>query len=121
MIIQFLWQFTLIASALFLGSFVVSLFHLPLPGSIAGMFLLLIFLLTGVIKLDWVERAANFQLRHMTLLFIPPVIGGVMYIHLLEKEIWKLILILGLSSLTIILATGTVVQWYEKLRRRQKE
>ncbi|WP_408008613.1 CidA/LrgA family protein [Pseudalkalibacillus sp. A8] len=121
MILQFLWQFTLISSALLLGSLIVSIFHLPIPGSIAGMFLLLILLLTGLIKLHWVEKAANFQIRHMTLLFIPPVISAVVYIHLLEKELWKLLLILGISSLSIILVTGLAVEWYEKFRRRQKE
>ncbi|MCF6410938.1 CidA/LrgA family protein [Pseudalkalibacillus salsuginis] len=120
-IIQFLWQFTLISSALFLGSLIVTIFHLPLPGSIAGMFLLLILLLTGLIKLDWVEKAASFQLQHMTFLFIPPVISAIVYIQLIEKELWKLFLILGISSISIILATGLAVEWYEKFRRRPKK
>ncbi|MGG1572357.1 CidA/LrgA family protein [Fictibacillus sp. NRS-1165] len=114
-----LWQFGIILMALGAGNAASAFFHLPLPGSIIGMFLLLAGLLTGIVKLEWVEGAANYHLRHMTLLFIPPVVGLFLNWGTVHVQIWKVLIVLSLSSLCILLGTGFSVEYYEKRKRRR--
>lgn len=115
------WQFTLIFSSLACGNAIVSIFRLPLSGSIVGMLLLFLSLLTGIIQIEWVEKAANVHLQHMTMLFIPPVIGALVYFHHIHMKIWKLGVVIAGSSLCIIVITGYSVELYEKLKRRLKQ
>jgi holin-like protein len=59
----------------FLGLLLHRYAHIPLPENILGMLLLFLALCTGVVKLAWVEEAADFLLRHMMLFFAPIIVG----------------------------------------------
>ena len=49
----------------FLGEFCNRVLHVHLPGSIIGMILLFICLLTGIIKLSMIEEITKFLLDHL--------------------------------------------------------
>jgi len=57
------------------GSIIVQYLHIPIPGNVLGMIILFISLITGVIKLKWIERAASFLLKHLVFFFIPITVG----------------------------------------------
>ncbi|MDN4526137.1 CidA/LrgA family protein [Fictibacillus fluitans] len=119
--LRIIGQFMIVLTALAAGNILSSIFHLPLPGSMLGMFLLLLGLLAGMVKLSWVEGAADSNLRHMTLLFIPPVVGLFLNWGAVHIQLWKVLLVLSLSSLCILLGTGYSVELYEKRKRRRNE
>ncbi|WEG12979.1 CidA/LrgA family protein [Pullulanibacillus sp. KACC 23026] len=99
-----------------IGWGIKTLFHLPLPGSVMGMLLLFLSLVTGVIKLEWVEKLASFQIKHLTLLFIPPIVSLFLsngWIHFLQ---WNILFVLVISSLCCLLGTAFSVELYEKLK-----
>ena len=50
-------------------------FHLPLAGSIVGLFLFYLLLQFKIVPLTWVEDGANFLLKTMVFFFIPSVVG----------------------------------------------
>lgn len=54
------------------------LLALPVPGNVLGLLLLLAALVLGWVRLEWVEAAATFLLRHM-LLFFAPLIASVVW------------------------------------------
>jgi holin-like protein len=70
-----LLQAGLIAGFWCAGEVLVRVTHLPFPGSVAGLFLLLIFLLSGIIRLTTVQRGAQLYLAEMLLFFIPAVLA----------------------------------------------
>ena len=39
-----------------IGNMITEVLHLPLPGTLVGMILLFVLLLTGVVKLEWFEQ-----------------------------------------------------------------
>ena len=47
----------------------------PLPENVLGMLLLLLALSVGIVKVEWVEGAAGFLLKHMMLFFAPIIVG----------------------------------------------
>jgi len=58
-----------------LGEGVVFVLHLPLPGPVAGMLLLMVALIVFPKLQALVEQAANALLAHLSLLFVPAGVG----------------------------------------------
>ena len=64
---------------LFLGAALKEVIPLPIPASMFGLFLLFIALNFKIIKLEWVERGANWLLAELLLFFVPSAVGIVNY------------------------------------------
>lgn len=116
---RWILQLLLLIGFLFLGNLVVTFLPIPLPGSIVGMLLLFLFLLTGIVKLEWVEKLASFQLKHLQLLFIPPIVSLFISLHFLEILRWNIFFILLISSISCLLGTAYTVEWYESRKKRE--
>ena len=54
---------------LFLGSAVKAVVPLPIPASMVGLLLLLISLLLGIVKLEWIEQGGNWLLAELLVVF----------------------------------------------------
>ncbi|SFA89474.1 holin-like protein [Lentibacillus halodurans] len=111
-----LLQLSFIISFLMIGHGFVALFHLPLSGSIVGMLLLFIFLMTGTMKLEWIDKVSSFQVKHLTVLFIPSIAGLFTSSDLMAVFQWDILIILIVSSICCLLGTASAVQWYEQRR-----
>jgi holin-like protein len=53
-------QFSIILSIYFLGELLQKAFSLPVPGNVIGMLILFFGLYTGVIKLEMIDKIADF-------------------------------------------------------------
>lgn len=100
---------------LYIGLFVFSeqlviWFHLPLPANIVGMLLLLTLIICRVMPLGWVKAGASWLLAEMLLFFVPAVVAVVNYAELLRLEGWRILLVIGLSTLLVLAATSLVVE-----------
>ncbi|MFC4625680.1 CidA/LrgA family protein [Daeguia caeni] len=82
-----------------LGEGIVRLVHLPIPGGVVGMMLVLALLLSGRISLFSMKRGADWFLAEMLLFFVPAVLA------VLDHR--ELIGLLGVKIMTVILL-GTV-------------
>ncbi|MFK8257967.1 CidA/LrgA family protein [Erwinia sp. AnSW2-5] len=100
--------------ALYVGLFLVSeqlvnWLHLPLPANIVGMLLLLSMIMLHVMPLGWVKAGASWLLAEMLLFFVPAVVAVVNYGDLLRLEGWRILLVIGVSTLLVLGATSLVV------------
>jgi holin-like protein len=114
-------QFLTILLIYLLGDRLVAWLSLPVPGSIVGMALLFIALVSGVCKLKWVETAAQLHIKHITLLFIPFIVGVSHYAGIFRVEGIKLAIILAASSLVVLLVTAFIAEYFETKRKRSKQ
>lgn len=57
------------------GSLVTRVLHLPLPGNLVGMLLLLLLLRLGVLQPAHVREASTLIVRHFNFFFVPLVVG----------------------------------------------
>lgn len=101
--------------ALYVGLFLaseqlVNWLHLPLPANIVGMLLLLAMIMLRVMPLGWVKAGASWLLAEMLLFFVPAVVAVVNYGDLLRVEGWRILLVIGLSTLLVLAATSLVVE-----------
>lgn len=94
------------------------LLHLKIPGSILGIILLFILLKTKVIKLEWIERGANWLLAELLLFFIPSAVGVMQYIPLLENDGLQILLVVVLSTVVVMLSSGMVAARIAKRKEK---
>ena len=83
--------------------------HLPLPANIVGMLLLLALIMLRVLPLNWVKAGSRWLLAEMLLFFVPAVVAVVNYSQLLRVDGWRIMLVIGISTLLVLSATAMVV------------
>lgn len=101
-----------------LGDAIVTFLHIPIPGNIMGMTLLFILLVTGVVKLKWVETTSEFLMKHLTFFFIPISVGLMTLGSVFTQSGISLIFILMISATIGFIGTGLMS---EKLLSKRKE
>ena len=75
----FLAQLLLICLIYFVSEFVVTNLNLPIPGNVFGLMLLFVLLLIGVVKVNYIEKAAGFLNKHLAFFYIPFGVGLMNY------------------------------------------
>ncbi len=83
----------------------------PLPGGVLGLLLFYLGLLSGVVKLAWVERGATLLLRHMVLLFVPLTVGLMIMGPVLSRQGGAILASLFVSFLAVLVTTGMLSRW----------
>ncbi|HEY2860537.1 MAG TPA: CidA/LrgA family protein [Terracidiphilus sp.] len=83
----------------------------PIPGGVLGLLLFYLALLTGALKMAWVEKGAGLLLRHMVLLFVPLTVGLMDLGPLLSRQAGAIVASLVVSFLAVLLTTGLLSQW----------
>ncbi|MEF2278843.1 CidA/LrgA family protein [Deinococcus sp. YIM 134068] len=86
-----------------LGTGLITVLRLPLPGSVVGMVLLWAALSLGLVRLHWIEAAADGLLGVLGLLFVPATVGVIEYLS--AGAAWALWLLVMLAGL--LLGAGT--------------
>lgn len=104
-------QLGIILSILWVGQFIGNYFKLPIPGAVLGMVILLMLLMFKVIKIGQIEYITGVLLENLPLLFIPAGVGIINEFSSLKGNLIKLSIILILTTIIILVVTGTVVQF----------
>lgn len=103
----------------FAMNYIAQWLHLPIPGSILGIFVLFALLKTGVIKLDWIEQGANWLLAELLLFFIPAAVGIMKYIPMLEHDGVQIMVVVICSTLIVMISSGLIASRISKRKERK--
>ena len=114
-------EFMLIFTINYVGMLLSKILHLPLPGTIVSLFLLFLMLQFKVLKLEKIENAGNFLLLNMTIFFMPPTVKIIDSYELLEKDLFKIIVIIIVSTFLTMGITGKVVQLMIDFKERKEK
>src|SRR6185437_2140578 len=95
-----------------LGALLHDRLHIPLPGNVIGMLLLLAALATRIVKVQWVEKAAGILLKHMMLFFAPLIVGTLAMTKLLAANWLPLVAVTVLSTVITLVATAAVASLF---------
>lgn len=93
------------------GNLLKHLLNIPLPGVIVGMMILFIFLKTGWLKLEKIEKTGDFILMNMTILFLPAIVKLIDYIEILKADFFKILLLLIVTTVIVMIVTAKVVHY----------
>ena len=114
-------EFMLILVINYIGILISTVLHFPLPGTITALLLLFLLLQFKVLKLEKIENAGNFLLLNMTIFFMPPTVKIIDSYELLEKDLFKIIVIIIVSTFLTMGITGKVVQLMIDLKERKEK
>jgi len=120
-VLKTLRQLSIVLLILSVGQILQTKFNLFIPGTILGMMILLILLLTKIIKLKWIENITNVLLDHISIFFVPANVGVMVYLSQI-KDVWAQILFIAIISTVVVMGvTGAVVQLIDRLMARSRK
>lgn len=119
---KYLFQVFVIMFFVFLGEILGYIIPLPIAGSIYGLVLLFIALVTGVVKLSWVADVADWLHGVMPLFFVAPAVAVIDVWPEIADVWWKLVLLLIAAYVITMITTGlTADRLIERNNRKSKK
>ena len=107
---QFCGQVFFLWCIYWLGNQAAAVLHLPIPGNVLGMVLLFLLLAAGVVKVEQLELAGGFLLRHITFFFIPIAVGLMNWADLFYQHALALTVTIIVSAVAAFWVAGFVFQ-----------
>ena len=95
---KYLRQFGIILAVTCAGEIMKYFIPLPIPGSIYGLILMFVLLLTKVIKVEHVKETGEFLIEIMPLMFIPAGVGLITSWSQLQSFLVPLLVITVVST-----------------------
>lgn len=92
------------------GTGIKEFLNLSVPGSVIGLLLLFILLISNVLKVEWVEEGAQFFVNNLVFFFIPATVGVMNYFDLFKGKGILLIVIVLISTVLVMGTSGLVSQ-----------
>jgi holin-like protein len=108
-------QLMIILAAYFLGLLLEYILELPVPGVVLGLMVLFLALLSGLVKAEWVEDAADFLLTHMAFFFLPAGVGLMTSAGILKGNALPFAIIIILTTAVVWTVTAFTVKTLRKL------
>ncbi len=111
-------EFGIILMVSFVGEVLHLLLPLPIPGSIYGLVLMLVCLMTGLIRLEQVNRTSRFLIEIMPLMFIPAGVGLLSAWGVLKPVLMPVLVITVVSTVLVMAVSGWVTQGIRRLGKQ---
>ena len=108
---KLLRQFLIILLLSLVGEGLHALLPLPVPASVYGLVLMLLCLCTGTLRLDQVERASDFLIEIMPVMFVPAAVGLTESWEQLRPVLVPVLVIMVLTTVLVMVVTGHVTQF----------
>ena len=99
---KILRQAAIIAAVCAVAELIRYLVPLPIPASVYGLILMLLALLTGLIRPEQIETAADFLIAILPLLFVAPTVALVARLERLASLVVP-ILLLGIAGTALVI------------------
>ena len=123
--IKYMRQFGIILGVTCAGELMKYFIPLPIPGSIYGLLLMFVLLLTKVIKVENVKDVGEFLIEIMPLMFIPAGVGLMASWGELQGFLVPLLVITVSTTFIVIFVTGKVTDFMmdrkEKTSRKNRK
>ena len=91
------------------------------PASVIGMVLLLLFLLSGLLKVEHIREKSDFLLANMAFFFIPAGVNVMNYLDILRQNWLPLLAVCLLTTVITFAATAYSVRFTMSLLSKSKE
>ena len=94
----------------FVGCQIAVWLQVPIPGGVMGMILLLLAFALGWVKPATLQLGAGVLMAEMLLFFIPALMSLLDYGVLVRDEGWRIMLVIGVSTLLVMVVTAFTVE-----------
>ena len=107
---KYLKQFFIILGVSFAGEFLGQQIPLPIPGSIYGLVIMFVCLITGLIKVSDVKETSRFLLDIMPCLFIPAAVGLMEQWGIIKGSLPAYIVIVLVTTVLVMGVSGKITE-----------
>ncbi len=114
---KYIRQFCIIIVISFIGELLGYLIPLPIPGSIYGLILMFIGLMTGVVPYESVKDTGKFLVDVMPVMFVPATVGIMNVWDIVRGSLWKYVLVLVVTTVVVMSVAGLISQLVIKRKR----
>lgn len=101
------------------GTWVQEVLNIPIPGSLIGMFLLIVLLSLKVLPVKWFDLGAETLVAIMPFLLIPPTLGLMNYGAFFMSKGISLFITIVASTFLIIIVAGHTGQYLANRKERE--
>jgi len=119
--LKFLKQISVIFAIYLVSVLISGLLPVAFPGSVIGMILLFLLLLSGILKPAQVGDAGDFLIKNMAFLFVPTVVGIVEYIPVLMENLLAFAVIIVVTTVLTFAAAAWTVTAVIRLQQKRRE
>ena len=116
--VRIVLELGLILTICLAGKKISELLPFDMPSNICSMIVLLVFLVSGVLRMESIADGADFLLDHMSIFFIPAAVAIMGSFDLLAGNILKLILICLITTILVFFVTSFTVSTVMNLMMR---
>jgi putative effector of murein hydrolase LrgA (UPF0299 family) len=113
--------FLLLVACNMAGDFVAALLHLPVPGTVIGILILLGLLMIYGRVPEPLRSMAVYLLGHLNLLYVPAGVGVLAYVSLVRSDLWPIVAVLFLSTFISMIASALAFHWTAKLTAKEDD
>ena len=117
---KYLRQFGIILAVTCAGEIMKYFIPLAIPGSIYGLILMFVLLLTRAIKVEHVKETGEFLIEIMPLMFIPGGVGLVTAWGDLKDMILPVVVITIISTIVVMAVTGKATELIMKTGKKKE-
>ena len=114
-------EIALIASVSFAGELLNRLLPLPVPGSIYGLVLMLVLLISGIFKAEQVKTVGDWLISIMPVMFVGPVVGLIGSYSSYKDIMVPVLAIVLLTTVVTMVVAGLTAQGIIRLQSRKEE
>ena len=107
---KYIKQSAVILGITWVGEWMSETLPLPVPAGVYGLFLLLVLLCVGILKLEQVEATGNFLLDIMPVMFVPASVGLLESMGDLQAILVPVVVISMVSTVIVMAVTGIVAE-----------
>lgn len=118
---NYIFQLAIIFAVSFVGEILYQLLPFPIPASVYGLIILFLLLCTKIVKLEQVEKTAEYLISIMPFFFIGPTVGIIESYDIIRGKIPVLFLASFLSFTGVNVVTALTAQTLIKWKKRKKE
>ena len=111
---KYLRQFGIILAVSSIGELLNNFIPLPIPGSIYGIIIMLVLLITKVIKVSQVKEVSGFLIEIMPVMFIPAAAGLITSWGQFEPILIPVVVVIIVTTILVMGITGKVVDLFIK-------
>lgn len=106
------------------ASWLVTVLSLPISAGVVGLFMVLVLLLSGALRVEWIGQGAHLLLGELVLFFIPCVVSVVQHGRLFREHGVELVSAVVIGTLLVMVTTALTVHlacsWEHRLARRAR-
>lgn len=118
--LQIISQVAVLYGFFLTGKWLQITFELKVPGSIIGMVIFFIVLLTGIFPRKWFEKGSELLLAHMPFMFLPVTVGVLNYTSFFQGKGLIVIAAVLLSTVVVMISSAYIGQTMIERKERQQ-